>query len=73
MVERVCQIAKACIEKLKDIPCTSERKVEECHTKLKVDDFLSNIFYFRACNYTEQIAVINFMDKFIEEHDKVKT
>lgn len=72
MVERVCQIAEACIEKLRDIPCSSERKVEECRTKLKVDDFLSNIFCFRACNYTEQIAVINSMDKFIEEHDKVK-
>lgn len=72
MVERVCQIAEACIEKLKDIPGTSKRNIEEYHTKLKVDDFLSNIFYFRACNYTEQIAVINYMDKFIKEHVKVK-
>eukprot|EP01018_Ginkgo_biloba_P016183 Gb_10222 [translate_table: standard] len=72
MVERAIQIAQACIEKLRDIPLASTSEVQECQGKLHVDDFLSNIFYFRVCSYTEQIATINYMDKFIEEHKKVK-
>ncbi|KAH9311269.1 hypothetical protein KI387_026304, partial [Taxus chinensis] len=72
MVERVIQIAEACIQKLKGIPGTNDRKDEECHKKLNLDEFLSNIFYFRVCSYTEQIAVINYMDKFVEEHKEVK-
>ncbi|GLJ25972.1 hypothetical protein SUGI_0498070 [Cryptomeria japonica] len=72
MVERVIQIAEACIQRLKGMSCSNVRKEEEDHRKLHVDDFLSNIFYFRVCNYTEQIAAVNHMDKFVEEHKEVK-
>ncbi|KAF3960700.1 hypothetical protein CMV_014599 [Castanea mollissima] len=40
--------------------------------KMHPNNILENIFYFRVCSYTEQIALINYLDKFISEHKDVK-
>ncbi|XP_078446135.1 RAS associated with diabetes protein 51C [Wolffia australiana] len=61
MVERASQIAEACI--------TDLHIVED---NMQANNFLSNIFYFRICSCTEQIAVINHLEKFMEEHEDVK-
>ncbi|KAI7742884.1 hypothetical protein M8C21_019740 [Ambrosia artemisiifolia] len=44
-----------------------------CEVKMmQPKDFLENISYFRVCSYTEQIALTNYLDKFITEHKDVK-
>eukprot|EP00252_Welwitschia_mirabilis_P000590 TRINITY_DN10572_c0_g1_i1.p1 TRINITY_DN10572_c0_g1~~TRINITY_DN10572_c0_g1_i1.p1 ORF type:complete len:299 (+),score=61.89 TRINITY_DN10572_c0_g1_i1:26-898(+) len=72
MVERVCQIAEACVKKLEAFPSRSETRAMKDNRKLHIDDILENIFFFRVCSSTEQIALVNYLDKFIEEHKKVK-
>ncbi|KAF9616700.1 hypothetical protein IFM89_031717 [Coptis chinensis] len=64
MVERVFQIAEACIEDLLE--------GHACKDQMQPKTFLSNIFYFRICSYTEQIALINYLEKFIAENRDVK-
>ena len=60
MVERARQIADACI---RDLHIFGEN--------IEANNFLSNIFYFRVCSCTEQIAMINHLEKFVEENKNV--
>ncbi|XAR63181.1 ATP diphosphatase [Bertholletia excelsa] len=69
MVERALQIAEACIE---DMMGFVEKNSKGVQFQMHPKDFLDNIFYFRVCSYTEQIAVINYLEKFISEHKDVK-
>ncbi|PKA57992.1 DNA repair protein RAD51 like 3 [Apostasia shenzhenica] len=72
MPERAFQIAEACIEDTL-ANCVFHRKdFEDCQERMHPNSFLANIIYFRICSYTEQIAVINFLDKFLEEQKNVK-
>lgn len=66
MVERALQITEGCIEDmlLKD--------AQGFQQKLTPEHFLANIFYFRICSYTEQVAMMNHLDKFVSEHPDVK-
>lgn len=41
------------------------------HEKLMPENFLASIFYFRVCSYTEQVAMMNHLDKFVSEHQDV--
>ncbi|XLR30951.1 hypothetical protein HN51_050847, partial [Arachis hypogaea] len=72
MVERVLQIAEACIEDMSEYSHHFHNNVQDCEVKMHPNSILENIFDFRVCSYTEQIALVNYLDKFIEEHKNVK-
>ncbi|KAJ4727143.1 DNA repair RAD51-like protein [Melia azedarach] len=76
MVERALQIAEACIEDMMEytgfLKNDLQRNLQACQVKMQPKDILENILYFRVCSYTEQIALINYLDKFISEHKDVK-
>lgn len=73
MLERALQIAEACIEDMSGNNDFLQKDFQPCHVKMQPKDFLQNIFYFRVCSYTEQIALINYLEKFISEHKDVGT
>lgn len=68
MVERALQIAGACVEDMLEY---TRFLRNDCQVKTQPKDILENIFYFRICSYTEQSAVINYLDKFVSEHKDV--
>ncbi|CAA2996461.1 DNA repair protein RAD51 homolog 3 isoform X1 [Olea europaea var. sylvestris] len=72
MVERAFQIAEACIEDMQEYNSFLRKDFQACQNRKDPKDFLDNIFYFRICSYTEQIAVINYLEKFVSEHKDVK-
>lgn len=72
MVERALQIAEACIEDMSEYNGLLRKDFQDCQVKMHPNNILENIYYFRICSYTEQIAVINYLDKFISEHKDVK-
>lgn len=72
MVERALQIAEACIEDLREYDSFLRKDGKPCQINKQPNDFLANIFYFRVCSYTEQIAVVNYLEKFISEHEDVR-
>ncbi|KAL3027010.1 hypothetical protein AAZX31_03G024600 [Glycine max] len=72
MVERVLQIAEACIEDMAEYSQHFHKDFQACDVKMHPNNILENIFYFRVCSYTEQIALINYLDKFITENKDVK-
>ncbi|KAG8486367.1 hypothetical protein CXB51_019830 [Gossypium anomalum] len=72
MVERAFQIAEACIEDMSEYNRFLRKDFQECKIKMQPQDILENIFYFRICSYTEQIALINYLDKFLSAHKDVK-
>lgn len=71
MVERALQIAEACAEDMQDYSGLLHKDKQAHQIKMQPKDFLNNIFYFRVCSYTEQIAVINYLEKFVSEHKDV--
>ncbi|KAL5571939.1 hypothetical protein UlMin_021536 [Ulmus minor] len=72
MVERAMQIAEACVLDMSHYNDLLRKEDRACQVKLQPSDILENIFYFRICNYTEQMALMNYLDKFISEHKDVK-
>ncbi|KAE9610750.1 hypothetical protein Lal_00021227 [Lupinus albus] len=72
MVERVLQIAEACIEDMSEYSSHFHKDFQASEVKTHPNSILENIFYFRVCSYTEQIALVNYLDKFITEHKDVK-
>ncbi|XP_027336521.1 DNA repair protein RAD51 homolog 3 [Abrus precatorius] len=72
MVERVLQIAEACIEDMSEYSHHFHKDFQDREVKMHPNSILENIFYFRVCSYTEQIALVNYLDKFIAEHKDVK-
>lgn len=68
MVERVLQIAAACLSEYYELP---RRGSNANQPNRQPQDLLENIYYFRVCSYTEQIAAINYLGKFIKEHKEV--
>ncbi|KAL4562810.1 hypothetical protein LXL04_026841 [Taraxacum kok-saghyz] len=73
MVERALQIAEACGDDMAEYSRLYHKGSSHFHeVKMQPKDFLENIFYFRVCSYTEQIALINYLDKFITDHKDVK-
>ena len=73
MVERALQIAEACVVDMSEYNDLLRKGNRSCQVKVQPNDILENIFYFRICSYTEQIALINYLDKFISEHKDVGT
>ncbi|ONM40627.1 recombination protein51 gene c [Zea mays] len=72
MVERVYQIAEGCIRDILEHFPHSHEKSSSVQKQLQPERFLADIYYFRICSYTEQIAVINYMEKFLREHKDVR-
>lgn len=71
MVERVLQIAEACMEDITECNGLLRKNSQAGQLKMHPNNILENIFYFRVCSYTEQIALTNYLDKFISEHKDV--
>ncbi|XP_042403289.1 DNA repair protein RAD51 homolog 3-like isoform X1 [Zingiber officinale] len=71
MVERAHQIIEGCIADLFE-KFEHRKQSLVCPYILQPNSFLANIFYFRVCSYTEQIAAVNYLEKFLEEHKDVK-
>jgi RAD51-like protein 2 len=71
MVERVLQIAEACIEDMSEYSHHFHKDNQAFGVKMHPNSILENIFYFRVCSYTEQIALVNYLDKFVTEHKDV--
>ncbi|KAF8369508.1 hypothetical protein HHK36_032472 [Tetracentron sinense] len=71
MVERASQIAEACIEDVLKNYVFQRKEYQACQDEMQPKTFLANIFYFRICSYTEQIALINYLDTFIAQHKDV--
>ncbi|XP_010518143.1 PREDICTED: DNA repair protein RAD51 homolog 3 [Camelina sativa] len=72
MVERALQIAEACVEDMEEYTGYMHKHFKANQVQMKPKDILENIFYFRVCSYTEQIALVNHLDKFISENKDVK-
>lgn len=53
MVERVLQIAKACIEDMSEYRHHFHMDMKACEVKMHPNNILENIFYFHVCSYTE--------------------
>lgn len=71
MVERALQIAEASVMEMSEYNDLLRRENRACQVKIKPNDLLENIYYFRICSYTEQMALINYLHKFISEHKDV--
>lgn len=71
MAERAYQIAEGCISDILDIFPSNSREFLSCQERLQANNFLDGIFYFRICSYTEQIAVINYLENFLTQHKDV--
>ncbi|CAA0820366.1 DNA repair protein RAD51 homolog 3 [Striga hermonthica] len=72
MVERVRQISEACAEDMLEYNSLLRKDSQAFQVDKQADSFMENIFYFRTCTYTEQIAVVNYLEKFISDHKDVK-
>lgn len=71
MAERAYQIAEASITDIQNNVLYHRKDFRDCQETMQPNKFLSNIFYFRVCSYTEQIAVVNYLEKFLEEQKVV--
>eukprot|EP00271_Cylindrocystis_brebissonii_P001866 TRINITY_DN12185_c0_g9_i1.p1 TRINITY_DN12185_c0_g9~~TRINITY_DN12185_c0_g9_i1.p1 ORF type:complete len:351 (+),score=56.76 TRINITY_DN12185_c0_g9_i1:174-1226(+) len=73
MVERALEMAVGMIDDVKHLAAVSHRPdVERLMTLITPDEILSRIHYYRVHDYTEQIAVINLLEEFLENHRDVK-
>ncbi|XP_054565822.1 DNA repair protein RAD51 homolog 3 isoform X3 [Eptesicus fuscus] len=72
MVDRVVDLATACIQHLQLIAGTG---MEEAHPKalenFTLENILSHIYYFRCHDYTELLAQVYLLSDFLSEHAKV--
>jgi hypothetical protein len=56
MVERALQMAESCVVRLQPSHAVY---TEQVHEYCNVDKILSNIFYFRICDSTEQVILFS--------------
>ena len=71
MVERALQIAEASIPEMSEYNDLLRKEKHASQVNLMPNNILENIYYFRICSYTEQMALINYLEKFISEHKDV--
>ncbi|XP_019837578.2 DNA repair protein RAD51 homolog 3 isoform X5 [Bos indicus] len=73
MVDRVVDLATACIQHLQLIAGTH---MKEEHPKalqdFTLENILSHIYYFRCRDYTELLAQVYLLSDFLSEHSKVR-
>ncbi|XP_061961334.1 DNA repair protein RAD51 homolog 3 isoform X3 [Populus nigra] len=72
MGERAQEIAEACIEDISEYKRFLHKDSQACQGEIQGKDVLQNIYFFRICSYTEQIALINYLEEFISDHKDVK-
>ncbi|XP_050236649.1 DNA repair protein RAD51 homolog 3 [Mercurialis annua] len=72
MVERALQVAEASIEDMLEYSRFLRKDLQTCQLEMQSKDILRNIYYFRVCSYTEQIALVHYLEKFVSEHKEVK-
>lgn len=73
MIERVVDIADACIRhlnKLANHNGTTSQK--DAVSKISRDSMLANVHFFRVRDYTEQLAVTQMLPSFVNSHPEVK-
>nr|GEX68737.1 DNA repair protein RAD51 homolog 3 [Tanacetum cinerariifolium] len=63
MVECALQIAEACSDDMAEYSRTYRKGSHASEVKKQPENFLENIFYFRVCRFTDQIALINYLEK----------
>lgn len=72
MVERVVEIADACIRHLKKLGNSGNAAQKAAASNLSRDQMLANIHYVRVRDYTEQLAVTQMLSSFVASHPQVK-
>ncbi|XP_031487561.1 DNA repair protein RAD51 homolog 3 isoform X2 [Nymphaea colorata] len=72
MVERAQQIADACANEIAYGAAVQREHFQPSEERINANFFLENIFCFRVCSYTEQIAVVNNLDNFIASQDNIR-
>ncbi|KAJ6400399.1 hypothetical protein OIU84_015950 [Salix udensis] len=72
MVERAQEIAEAYVEDISEYNRFLHKDLQACQGEIQGKDVLQNIYFFRICSYTEQIALINYLEEFISDHKDVK-
>ncbi|KAJ6879184.1 DNA repair protein RAD51 [Populus alba x Populus x berolinensis] len=72
MGERAQEIAEACVEDISEYKRFLHKDLQACQGEIHGKDVLQNIYFFRICSYTEQIALINYLEEFISDHKDVK-
>ncbi|XP_011016409.1 PREDICTED: DNA repair protein RAD51 homolog 3-like isoform X2 [Populus euphratica] len=72
MGERAQEIAEACAEDISEYKRFLHKDLQACQGEIQGKDVLQNIYFFRICSYTEQIALINYLEEFISDHKDVK-
>lgn len=74
MVERAVQmIESSVVEIMRRAMLDPQVDMEALKSEVNVDKFLSQIYYFRIHDVSEQVAVINTLEKFMIEHGQVGT
>ncbi|KAJ6400401.1 hypothetical protein OIU84_015950 [Salix udensis] len=71
MVERAQEIAEAYVEDISEYNRFLHKDLQACQGEIQGKDVLQNIYFFRICSYTEQIALINYLEEFISDHKDV--
>ncbi|KAG6747975.1 hypothetical protein POTOM_047867 [Populus tomentosa] len=71
MGERAQEIAEACVEDISEYKRFLHKDLQACQGEIQGKDVLQNIYFFRICSYTEQIALINYLEEFISDHKDV--
>ncbi|KAF9668820.1 hypothetical protein SADUNF_Sadunf14G0043100 [Salix dunnii] len=72
MGERAQEIAEAYVEDISEYNRFLHKDLQACQGEIQGKDILQNIYFFRICSYTEQIALINHLEEFISDHKDVK-
>ncbi|KAG6545859.1 hypothetical protein Mapa_012820 [Marchantia paleacea] len=73
MVERAVQMIESCVvEIMRKALLDPQVDMEALKSEANVDKFLSHIYYFRIHDVSEQVAVINTLEKFMMERGQVR-
>ncbi|XP_010949346.1 DNA repair protein RAD51 homolog 3 isoform X2 [Camelus ferus] len=73
MVDRVVDLANACIQHLQLIAGTQMAEEHpEALQDFTLENILSHIYYFRCHDYTELLAQVYLLPDFLSEHPKVR-
>ncbi|XP_030041986.1 DNA repair protein RAD51 homolog 3 isoform X1 [Microcaecilia unicolor] len=73
MVDRVVNIAEACVQHCKLISESHQQdEYEEGMANFSLDSILSRIYYFRCHDYVELLAQVHLLPDFFFQHPKVR-
>ncbi|GAQ78819.1 hypothetical protein KFL_000190370 [Klebsormidium nitens] len=73
MVERVLEMADAWLADVRrEALSAQEPHLEASTSGLSAETVLSSIHYYRAYDYTEQLAVVNVLPQLLKQHPKIR-